>query len=296
VNTRKRVTAIPAFAFAGIATGFPGNLLRVASQATPIATDGDYPTIDLVVDENGVTGMPEALAADRYRVNISSETAAIEDGIGVLFSILPEGLTPEQAFEDIQSADPYPEWFHDAHFGGGVNLLYDSLENWGVIDFTAGNWIVTSLGARTLGVPFRVTGDLSADPVEPESSVTFELDEMTITITEGKLVAADNLVHVTNVGEQIHHLSFVKVPDGTVREQVQALWDSFLSGTPEAGALDEAATREIAYFAELSPGVSQWGPLSLEAGTYVLTCFVGDPTMGNMPHAFMGMWDILTID
>lgn len=295
MNTRMRVTSIPALAFAGIASGFPV-VMKAASQATPAAASGNYPAIDLVVDGNGVTGMPEALAADRYRVNISSATPALDDGIGVLFLILPEGLTPEQAFEDIQGADPYPEWFHDAHFGGGVNLLYDTRENWGVINFTAGNWIVTSLGARTVGVPFEVTGELSADLVEPESSVTFDLDEMTITITEGDLVAADNLVHVTNVGEQIHHLSFVKVPDGTVREQVQALWDSFLSGTPDASALDEASTQEVAYFAELSPGVSQWGPLSLEAGTYVLTCFVGDPTMGNMPHAFMGMWDIVTIE
>ncbi len=290
-----RITAIPAIAFAGIATSLSRTLPGAASQATPEAADGDYPHIDLVVDENGVSGMPEALTANRYRVNISSDTPALEDGIGVLFFILPEGLTPEHAFEDIQSADPYPDWFHDAYFGGGVNLLYDTRENWGVIDLTAGNWIVTSLGARTLGVPFEVSGETPADTVEPASTITFELDEMTITIAEGELVTGENLVHVANVGEQIHHLSFVKVPDGTVRDQVQALWDSFLSGTPVAGALDEAATQEVAYFAELSPGVSQWGPLTLEPGTYVLTCFVGDPTMGNMPHAFMGMWDIVTV-
>lgn len=294
MNTRMRITAIPTIAVASLAASLPV-ALRAAGQATPAPASNDYPTIDLVVDANGVSGMPEALAADRYRVTISSETPALEDGIGVLFLILPEGLTPEQAFEDIQNADPYPDWFHDAHFGGGVNLLYDTRENWGVIDLTAGNWIVTSLGARTVGVPFEVTGDLPADLAEPQSSITFELDEMTITLSDGELVAGDNMVHVANVGEQIHHLSFVQVPDDTTREQVQALWDSFLSGTPDAGALDEAATQEVAYFAELSPGVSQWGPLSLEAGTYVLTCFVGDPTMGNMPHAFMGMWDIVTI-
>lgn len=291
-STRARLTALPSLALAGLCSRMAPSSLALA-QATPDVNE--FPLLELIVEVDGVTGMPSSITAGRYTVQVSSQTPAVEDGIGVLFAILPDGITPEQALEDVQSADPYPAWFYDAHFGGGVNLQYEATEGWGVIDLPPGNWVVTSLGARTLPIEFEVTGEFPAVST-PEAHASIELAEMTITVASGELVAGDSVIEVCNVGEQIHHLSFVRVPDETTREQVQALWDSYLSGTPDANALSEADTQETAYFAELSPEVCQWGPLTLEQGTYVLSCFVGDPEMGGMPHAFMGMWDLVVIE
>ncbi len=292
MNTRARLLAIPALALAGVSTRITSSITAIA-QATPDAFSNNI--LHLTVERDGVNGMPESLAAGRYTVHISSPVPAREDGIGVLFAVLPEGITPQQAFEDVQNADPFPEWFHQAHFGGGVNLQYNASQASGVIDLSPGSWIVTSLGARTPGVTFEVTGEFPSDSPVPDVHASIELDEMSITMKPAELPPGDIVIEVCNTGDQIHHLSFVRVPGNTTRENVQALWDSYLGGTPDANALSEDDTTEIAYFAEISPGVCQWGELMLKPGTYVLSCFVGDPNMGGMPHAFMGMWDLIVI-
>jgi len=45
----------------------------------------------------------------------------------------------------------------------------------------------------------------------------------------------------------------------------------------------------------LSMGKTGWIPVTLEAGTYVLLCFVPDIESG-MPHAYHGMYQVITVE
>ena len=301
MNTRARVKAVPALVAASIGLGSFGKLSQVLAHeghdhgVAKLQPTG-FEEINLTIEESGVTGMPESIEAGRYLVNVSGPAGSPETGpTGLFFVQFPKGITPEQALDDVMSAEGAPpEWYLDAHYGGGVSLNLGT-ENWGIIELTAGNWIVTTLFGTTLGVQFEVTGEIAEDSAAPEANVVLELVEMSILVSEGEFITGDNLIEVVNNGAQMHFVDIGKVPDGTTHEDVETLFESFMTGTPAAGGLQESDLAMIGYFPEQSHGTTQWINLTLEPGTYFLACWAPDPeTM--MPHAFMGMWELVTVE
>lgn len=301
MKTRARVKAVPALVAASIGLSSFGKLSQVLAHeghdhgAAKLQPTG-FEEINLTIEEAGVVGMPESLEAGRYLVKVSGP-AGSPDSVppGALFLQLLEGIDAAQAFEDTKAAEGGPPpWYLDAHFGGGVSLDLGT-ENWGVIEFTAGNWIVTTISGTTLGVEFEVTGELAADATEPEANVTLDLVEMSIIVSEGEFVAGENLIKLVNNGAQMHFVDVGKVPDGTTHEQVEGLFDSFMTGTPVAGSLQESDLQSWAYVPEQSHGTTQWARIELEPGTYFLACWAPDPE-SMMPHAFMGMWELVDVE
>jgi len=45
----------------------------------------------------------------------------------------------------------------------------------------------------------------------------------------------------------------------------------------------------------LSTGKTGWIPVTLEAGTYIILCFIPDIESG-MPHAYHGMYQVITVE
>ncbi|HKG24220.1 MAG TPA: hypothetical protein VKB09_01160, partial [Thermomicrobiales bacterium] len=84
------------------------------------------------------------------------------------------------------------------------------------------------------------------------------------------------------------------VPDGTTREDVDAVMQSFMTGTPTAGGLTENDFQIVYLVGTQSAGTTQWHEIPLEAGTYVVSCWIPDPTRGGTPHAMEGMYDVVT--
>lgn len=301
MNTRARVKAVPALVAASIGLSSFGKLSQVLAHdghdhGTAKLQPTGFEEINLTIEEAGVVGMPETLEAGRYLVKVTGP-AGSADSVppGALFVQLPEGIDAAQAFEDTKAAEGAPpEWYLDAHFGGGVSLDLGT-ENWGVIEFTAGNWIVTTISGTTLGVEFEVTGELASDLAAPESNVTLDLIEMSIMVKDGAFVAGENVIEVVNSGAQLHFVDVGKVPDGTTDEQVEALFESFMTGTPVAGGLEESDLQMLFYIPEQSAGTTQWNRIDLEPGTYFLSCWAPDPE-SMMPHAMMGMWELVDVE
>ena len=83
--------------------------------------------------------------------------------------------------------------------------------------------------------------------------------------------------------------------DALLKAQVDALFGMFM-GTPDAdtGGLTEDDF-ELLYFAPTqSIGTATWHEVELEAGTHLVSCFF--PTAGTgVPHAFMGMYDVVEV-
>jgi hypothetical protein len=50
----------------------------------------------------------------------------------------------------------------------------------------------------------------------------------------------------------------------------------------------------VASMTTLSMGKTGWVPVTLEPGTYIVVCSVPDIESG-MPHAFEGMYEVLTV-
>lgn len=297
MNTRMRVKAVPVLLAASI--GIP-TLGRVANA---FAHDGHaaaklqptgFDAIDLTIEESGVTGMPESIAAGRYLFNVTGPEPGEMGPAGFIVVQLPEGITGEQAYEDTSTAvDGPPAWYLDAHWGGGFTLAQGT-EGWVVLDLTPGSWHVTTLQGSTPPVAFEVTGEFPADVADAGANVELDMFEMDFKIIAGEFVAGDNIMTVHNSGAQLHFVEVIQVPDGTTEAQVDALFNSYMTGTPDPEMLDESQIMPILYAPDQSPGVSATLPISLEAGTYLLTCWVPDPETG-LPHAMMGMHELVEI-
>lgn len=297
MNTRMRVKALPVLLASSLGLTSIVPISPAAARdrrALALMQDDAFPTIDLVVDESGVTGMPESLEAGRYKVNLTGPEPGEMGPSGFQIARLPEGVTPEQVLEDVQSdTSSEPSWYLDTYWGGGFPIL-NGTTAWGILDFTPGEWVVTTLRGSTLPVAFEVTGEFPADVAEPDANVVLDMFEMDFRVESGEFVAGENLVTIGNSGDQTHFVDMLKVPDGTTEEQVELLFKSFMTGTPEPDALQVDDSVMGVYIPEQSPGVSQTIQMNIEAGTYLFTCWVPDPETGA-PHAMLGMHELVTI-
>ncbi|MDQ3524720.1 MAG: hypothetical protein M3451_06665, partial [Chloroflexota bacterium] len=231
MNTRTRVTAIPALLAAGTLASLPGVLRGAAAhgQATPdtgsVAAWADLglPELELTFTVEAVEGMPESIEAGRYLVTIHGEPTEEDYAFGPMFLQIPEGMTFDdlmaQASED---SDGPPAFYYESLVAGGPSILASTGETSavGIVDLPSGEWIVAGSSLSHPPIPFTVTDEMPDDLPEPASNATFTLGEMVIALTEGELVAGENLVKVENAGVQPHFVEVSKVPDGTTLENI----------------------------------------------------------------------------
>ncbi len=296
MNTRARVKVLPMIMAASLGLANLDKMMAQERHARANLQPTGLEEINLTVEEAGITGMPETLAAGRYLVNVTGPEPGEMGPSGAIFAQLPEDITAQQAYDDVlANPEDIPSWYLDTHFGGGATLSQGT-ETWAILDLTPGKWLVTTPFGATLGVEFEVTGEMPADLPDPGANVTITLLEFGIKVGDGALVAGDNVVTVDNGGAQLHFVDVSMLPAGTTKEQVDGLMESFMSGTPPAeGELQEDAFTPVAYLADVSPGVSETLPLTLEAGTYFLACWVPD-LASELPHAMMGMYDVIDVE
>jgi hypothetical protein len=307
LNTRARVTAVPALIAAGALTTLPGFLKTVVAQeatpataaaAAPEAWAGlGLPEINLTIGE-AIEGMPASVEAGRYLLTVSGTPGPDTFTLGASFMQLPEGL----AFEDAMAqagGDEIPPFFYESTFAGGAAAVVPAGQTsaTAIVDLAPGpgQWLVLDSSFSTQPVPFEVTGELPADLPEPESGATIDMGEMYIELGEGSLVAGENLIKLVNEGAQPHFVEFTVVPEGTTNDNVAAGIEGMMGATPSAEPVDLMAAPPAGFLAEQSTGITTWHVLSLEAGTYAVTCWITDPETG-MPHAMLGMHNVFVVE
>jgi hypothetical protein len=94
------------------------------------------------------------------------------------------------------------------------------------------------------------------------------------------------LIH--NSSDQPHMVVFQRIKNGTTRAQVKKTFSSMSEAKP-SWAMGANTSSGV-----ISPNRSERFKYSLPAGKYVLACFWPDVKTG-MPHAYMGMWRIVTL-
>jgi hypothetical protein len=305
ISNRTRITAIPVLAAAGFAASLPFGLKALAQDASPEATPVSNPFADLGLPELMLTYTPEAielssssLEAGRYVLTVTGEPTENDFAFAPFFLQLPEGTTLDDVMAQVEeNPEGFPPVVYESTLTGGKGALAMMGETTAisVIDLLPGNWVAVDTSFTRAPIEFTVTGEAPADAAEPESNVTLEMGEMYFKVTDGAFVAGENIVHLFNGGVQPHFAEIMKVPDGTENANIEALITAEMGGTPEAEPLNFEDAMPVGYLAEQSEGVSSWSPLTLEAGTYALMCWVTDPETG-MPHAMMGMHDVFVVE
>ncbi|MGH2535168.1 MAG: hypothetical protein ACRDJW_23135, partial [Thermomicrobiales bacterium] len=295
--------------------GRPAPATAPDAAANPFADLG-LPEITVTITETAIEGAPAELAAGRYVLAVTNATEDDDSGIalGVGFLQPPEGMTgaefaamfapatPEAAAANGEASPPAdggdagpPPWYYETALAGGIDALAGETA-YTVLDLTAGEWVLWAEDptAPQPPVPVIVTGDAPADPPAPTADVTITGLEMSFTI-EGTLASGPRTIAFTNGGQQPHFLLLLKVPEGTTVDDFLALAATF--GDPAAtppGTLTFDQITDAVSTGDQSSGVTTWIAADLEAGTYIMVCFILDPETGA-PHAMIGMIDVVTV-
>jgi hypothetical protein len=311
MNRRKFVTL--ASATAGATLLLPRLGPTALAQGADLNAAG-YPTIDVTVTASAFEGIPETLEAGRYLLNV---TVAEDVEFGSVAFLSPYNMSADEFFAFLgggapaADASPAAEAAPEGEEGGGEEgplpaFVYQSTFAGGaaapagmtgatVLDLTEGEWIAwgDDPGAPQMPVVLQVTGEFPAEAVDPEADITFMLVDFGIMV-EGNLTAGEHIVKVDNQGAQPHFVEISMVPEGTTDEDVAALLNSFLTGTPVADGLGEDDFAPVAFTPTQSIDVQLWTTITLEPGTYNAACWFPTAGIGD-PHAFHGMHTVFVV-
>lgn len=312
------------FGFLGALLILPVSMMSVlaAQDVTPESAFADLglPTLDVSVTADGYEGVPESLEAGRYLVTVSVSEDAGEFGGGVAF-LQPEGMTgdefigmlgellgpPDESGVGVAASTPVEGGAatpaeEGGEMGGPPEFLFSSMYAGGtyaasgesariVLDLTPGEWVAWGDDPESPQAPvaFEVTGEMPADLVEPESSATLTMGEYVIEVTEGEVVSGQQILRIDNIGAQPHFISAGTTTVEVTEEDLMAVLESDMTGTPAAVDFNPDEDFEDSFYSGTqSTGTSQWIVADVQPGTLIMLCFFPDIADG-LPHAYHGM-------
>lgn len=135
-------------------------------------------------------------------------------------------------------------------------------------------------------VPVKVVGKMSPRKAVPTSSL---LDIYTYGFAPGsRPILHNGTTLLANRADQPHFVELQQVKQNTTAREVKAFFKHGAQGQPSW------ALRATEGSGVISPGKTSALTLNLPAGKYLVACFWPDFKTG-MPHAFMGMWKLITL-
>jgi hypothetical protein len=305
-----------------LCTGLAGVAAQEATPTSAMFADTmGLPELQVRITDTAYEGLPAETAAGRYLLTLEVETA---EGGGLNFLKLPEGMTfddfmavlagPPAASPEAMMGTPgaeagppegegedrAPEWYFQAEMAGGTGAFTGPSQ--AIIDLTPGEWIAWAgfPDAPQPPVGLSVTGEAGATPAagtEPAADVTVTMFEYDFAV-EGALTPGSHVFAVTDVGAQPHEMFMLRAPGPVTEEQVAQVLDMEMTGATPAPDTDLPNPEEFIPAAAMTPlsmGKTGWIPVNLEAGTYIMLCFVPDIESG-MPHAYHGMYQVITVE
>lgn len=288
--------------------------------ADPFADLG-LPVLEITITNDGYEGLPAEIAAGRYLLDITGADDLAAFG-GAFDLVQPVGITAEELIAFItmpmeaqaEEMHASPEAGGDAgadsggEMGGAPAFIFDSLYAGGtavmagqraqlVVDLPPGAWVVSAPDPEASQQPLvlTATGEMPADLPEPASDATITMGEYTIEVTDGVLAAGPQVIRVDNIGAQPHFLYAATGPDGLTADDVGAVLQGEMTGTP--AAVDFNPETDLAYAfstGNQSTGTTQWLAVDLQPGTYVMVCFFPDQA-DMLPHAYHGMYAVVEV-
>jgi len=255
--------------------------------ATPTGSDSllaelGYPEIRVTTD--GTThDLPTELEAGRYHVVFANQSNL---DIDLGFLQLPEGVTFDEAMAARESAEVV--------FNGG--LYTNAGETKGVVlDLIPGAWYAnlfmfdpaTNEDTDTQ-IAITVTGEMP-EIEDPTGHVEIGLVDMDFVVPDS-FEAGPQIWHITNQGQELHHLALDRVPEGMTEDQLISYYygpsaTPGVAATPGELALSYEDIQPVFFGIPLSPGTFNLIELDLEPGTYVLSSGI-----------MLGMVEVVTVE
>ncbi len=152
-----------------------------------------------------------------------------------------------------------------------------------------GKRILLGAGALALGGLLSVACSSEEDEEPEANAVTITAGDFSFA-GQDSLTPGTNAITLTNTGAQVHHLQFVKLDGEHTVEEV--LTD--LAASEETGQFPAYATF-TGGVGQVAPGGEAGTVADLEAGNYILLCFVPDPA-DNVPHFAKGMAALVEVE
>jgi hypothetical protein len=179
--------------------------------------------------------------------------------------------------------------YHRGHWGPRAHAFLKRWDHSNIFLLIAGSYTPFSLGQRgiVLGKAFEARG-----PVRKTAAPS---TDGTIIATTGpswagssQLPAKGRFLFKNKRSTGVPHFVVLQqVAEGTTTDQVLEFLQSGEQGQPPWGLPGGMET------GSLSAGHSMTVDYDLPAGQYVVMCFFPDPKMGGMPHALMGMLEMI---
>lgn len=272
-------------------------VLVVATLVQLAAAQADVPSVSWTASTEG-EGVPEQVAPG-YTVFILNND--VEAAYTLTLFRLKEGATLE-AFQ-AASARIEEAFAEGGDFATAINEGLELVDVVGEVDAETGETdslgVVLEEGDYALeGSPesegvserfyqtFTVTGEAQAEAPEPD--VTVQMVDFAFAFPPN-LTAGEQLWHVVNRGQQLHHIVLFKPGEGVTMEDLMA-WLETEEGEPPG---------ELAgYVGIMSSGESSYHTVELTAGEYVAICFMPDHLgeATGMPHVALGMIQAFTVE
>lgn len=282
-----------------------------AQDATPTsAFEGlDLPTLDITVTGTGYEGIPTEIDAGRYLIIATATEATAEFGGGNVSFVQPVGATAEEYLQAVApppaeatpsadgGEDAPPPFVYESTYAGGA-FISPSQPVHMVIDLHPGEWIAWGGDATAPWSPviFEATGEMPAELAEPVVSATITMDEHSFAVSDGEMVAGSQIVRIENTGAQMHHVSAGRIIDGIDRDDVLAVLQADMTGTPAVVDFNPEEDFQTVFFSgNQSGGSTMWLAVDLQTGPHVMLCFVMDPETG-LPHALLGMVEVIDVE
>lgn len=310
--------------FAIGATGDGAALVRPRMEVMAMRQGDDLssaglPTLDITISNDGYTGIPETTEAGRYLVNVSIMENVDFGGFGgvaflqppagmdaneflAVFGIGQQPASPETAAspagQEGEDGGAPPTVVYQATYAGGTVIGPDGTPGSVVLDLGEGEWIAWAdePSAPQAPVIFTVTGAFPDEVAEPESDISVTMIDFGITVV-GTLTAGDHILKIENQGAQPHFLLVDQYVGSGIfdNELFAAVLEAEMTGAEMPQGFDlDTDLRNLAVSLTQSIGTTTWIEASLEAGTYLMSCFF--PSAGTgIPHAMVGMHQVLTV-
>lgn len=230
------------------------------------------PEVEITVAEQGVTNLPQDVAAGIVTITFTNEGAK---PLFPAFARINEGVKPEKVGVAISTGD-FETFFASAVPAGSAltpgekNLLPDTSGSI-TTELTEGTYIVVDPEAKDFEPGYLEVGPGNGDEVDPPAAhYALDVGEYFIEV-DAALPAGEHLIQVTNTGEQGHELIL----------------------------FEKKTEKEAGFTFAPPPGQTSWVTFELEPGRYQFACFFPDVKngkVGKKNHAQLGMKANVTVE
>jgi hypothetical protein len=196
------------------------------------------------------------------------------------------------AVKQMKPGSPMPPWMEAA---GGVNVVDPGARTRATLMIEPGDYAIVCLVDTPDHVPHFMKGMIKALTVTPSDTpsapppaadLTVTMADYSFTLSQAP-TAGHHVFRVTNKGPQDHEMGVIRLAPGKTVDDILKWGAGPTDGGPIPGTT-------LGGVPETKPGQTEYVPLDLTPGNYVLICFVPDKNDGK-PHVTHGMVSTFTV-